>query len=111
MIQQAVHLLEVVSVLATAGSLVYYALCLLSAARFLQKRKPAGEDARIAQTSPPVSILKPLKGTDPEMYENFRSHCLQDYPEYEIIFVVSDADDPAIPLVEKLKSEFPQRAI
>jgi ceramide glucosyltransferase len=83
----------------------------LSAARFLQKRKPAGEDARIAQTSPPVSILKPLKGTDPELYENFRSHCLQDYPEYEIIFVVSDADDPAIPLVEKLKSEFPQRAI
>jgi ceramide glucosyltransferase len=111
MIQQAVHLLEVVIVLATAGSLVYYALCLLSAARFLQKRKPAGEDARAAQTNPPVSILKPLKGSDPEMYENFRSHCLQDYPEYEIIFGVSDADDPAIPLVEKLKSEFPQRAI
>jgi ceramide glucosyltransferase len=45
------------------------------------------------------------------MYENFRSHCLQDYPEYEIIFGVSVADDPAIALVEKLKSEFPQCAI
>ena len=45
------------------------------------------------------------------MYESFRSHCLQDYPEYEIIFGVSDPADPAIELVERLKQEFPQRAI
>jgi ceramide glucosyltransferase len=45
------------------------------------------------------------------MYESFRSHCLQDYPEYEIIFGVSDTHDPAIQLVEQLKAEFPQRAI
>jgi ceramide glucosyltransferase len=45
------------------------------------------------------------------MYQSFRSHCLQDYPDYEIIFGVSDASDPAIPLVEQLKTEFPQRAI
>jgi ceramide glucosyltransferase len=45
------------------------------------------------------------------MYESFRSHCLQDYPDYEIIFGVSDANDPAIQLVEQLKTEFPQRAI
>jgi ceramide glucosyltransferase len=45
------------------------------------------------------------------MYESFRSHCLQDYPEYEIIFGVSDPNDPAIRLVEQLKTEFPQRAI
>ena len=43
-----------------------------------------------------------LKGTDPEMYESFRSYCLQDYGEYEIIFGVSDANDPAVALVEKL---------
>ena len=45
------------------------------------------------------------------MYESFRSHCLQDYPEYEIIFGVSDPADPALELVERLKQEFPQRAI
>ena len=99
-------------------SMGYYALCLWSAARFLRPRL-AGEPAlseveraaRPTQTALPVSILKPLKGTDPEMYESLRSHCLQDFSEYEIIFGVSDRADPAIPLIERLQLEFPQRAI
>jgi ceramide glucosyltransferase len=60
---------------------------------------------------PPVSILKPLKGTDPDIYQSFRSHCLQDYPAYEIVFGVSDADDPAVASVKQLQREFPDRAI
>ena len=60
---------------------------------------------------PAVSILKPLKGIDPEIYESFRSHCLQDYPEYEIIFGVSDPNDPAIESVKRLQEEFPDRRI
>jgi len=89
----------------------YYALCLWSAARFLRERKAAGEGARATQTVLPVSILKPLKGTDPEMYESLRSHCLQDVPEYELVFGVSDQADPAIRLIERLKMEFPHAAV
>ncbi len=77
---------------------------------FLRRRK-AGKSARPTQVLPPVSILKPLKGTDPEIYQSFRSHCLQDYPEYEIIFGVSDAADPAVESVERLQREFPDKAI
>jgi ceramide glucosyltransferase len=98
----------------TVCSMAYYLVCLYSAARFLGERKAAGEGARPPlpkPPAPPVSVLKPLKGTDPEMYESFRSHCLLDYPEYEIIFGVSDPADPALQLVEKLKLEFPQCAI
>jgi len=58
-----------------------------------------------------VSILKPLKGTDPEMLENFRGHCRQIYSDYEIVFGVSDANDPAIAAVEQLRIEFPSRTI
>jgi len=79
----------------------YYTLCLRSAREFL-RRRPTPEGF-----TPPVSILKPLKGTDPGMYESFRSHCLQAYPEYEIIFGVSDPRDPALELVRRLQSEFP----
>jgi ceramide glucosyltransferase len=45
------------------------------------------------------------------MYESLRSHCLQDYPEYEILFGVSLCDDPAISLIEQLQQEFPNHAI
>jgi ceramide glucosyltransferase len=98
----------------TVCSMAYYLVCLYSAARFLGERKAASEGVRPTlpkPPAPPVSVLKPLKGTDPEMYESFRSHCLLDYPEYEIIFGVSDPADPALQLVEKLKLEFPQCAI
>jgi ceramide glucosyltransferase len=100
---------QFVAILGCISSCIYYVLCLWSAASFLHEQKAEGS-VRPASL-PPVSILKPLKGTDPDIYESFRSHCLQDYPEYEIIFGVSDADDPAIESVKQLQREFPARAI
>ena len=108
MVHQAFKIIETLAVAGAVSGIAYYALCLGSAARFVQPRKAADNSVRAAEA---VSILKPLRGTDPEMYESFRSHCLQDYPEYEIIFGVSDANDPAIQLVQQLKAEFPQRPI
>jgi ceramide glucosyltransferase len=60
---------------------------------------------------PPVSILKPLHGLDPDFYQTVRSHALLEYPEFEILFGVSDADDPAIAEIERLRAEFPAVAI
>src|ERR1700692_4802990 len=101
---------QLVSAFGVLSSSIYYLLCLWSAPKFLRERG-AGEAPPPPHAFPPVSILKPLKGTDPEMYESFRSYCLQDYPEYEILFGISDASDPAAELVEKLQGEFPSRAI
>jgi len=114
MIHTSVRIFEVVGILGCFSSSIYYLICLWSAADFLRERK-AGGAARPTQCPtqflPPVSILKPLKGTDPDIYESFRSHCLQDYPEYEIIFGVSDPADPAVASVQQLQREFPDRAI
>ena len=109
---------QIVAAFGIASSSIYYLLCLWSAAAFLREREADegafdGISRQVGPTQalPPISILKPLKGTDPEMYASFRSHCLQDYPEYEIIFGVSDPNDPAIESVTKLQREFPNRRI
>ncbi len=110
MIHLTARVFQYISLLGCLTSSAYYLLCLWSAASFLRARK-AGESVRSTHDLLPVSILKPLKGTDPEIYESFRSHCLQDYPEYEIIFGVSDPGDPAVVSVQQLQREFPGRAI
>ena len=90
--------------LLTLCSLGYVALALWSARDFRRCGR-----TRVGGFAPPVSILKPLKGTDPSAYENLRSHCLQDYPEYELIFGVNEESDPAAELVRRLLAEFPAR--
>jgi ceramide glucosyltransferase len=97
-------IIQIIAVIGVASSSVYYLLCLWSAAKFLRARKPAVE--RGGSFLPPISVLKPLKGMDPEMYESFRSQCLQDYPFHEVIFGVSDSNDPVIEVIQKLMSEF-----
>lgn len=92
--------------LAVCG-LGYYLISLWSAYRFLRSSVPERETA----TLPPVSILKPLKGADREIYSSFRSHCLQNYRRYELIFGVNSEDDDAVPLVRRLIAEFPDRDI
>jgi ceramide glucosyltransferase len=57
--------------------------------------------------APPVTILKPVKGMDAESFENFASFCRQEYPEFQLVFACAAADDPAIPVIERLRREFP----
>ncbi len=78
-------------------------MCIVAARSFERERSSANE----TQFTPPVSILRSLMGLDPHMYAAFRSHCLLDYPEYEVLFGVNDPNDPALALVEKLREEFP----
>ena len=59
------------------------------------------------QDLPPASILKPLCGAETGSYENLRSFCLQDYPDFQIVCGVRDANDPAIATVHRLQQEFP----
>jgi ceramide glucosyltransferase len=90
------------------GPLVYYLLAIACAWDFFSK--PAQPEAGSPYT-PPISVLKPVRGVDREAYENFASFCRQDYPEYEVLFSASDADDPAIPVIERVIRDHPERQL
>ncbi len=94
----------VCALLALAGA-AYFALCIWAAGRFRRQRGTSAD----VHFVPPVSLLKSLKGLDPHMYAAFRSHCLLNYGEYELLFGVSDPNDPALELVTRLQQEFPTR--
>ena len=99
-----------VAAIGTACSLGFYFLSVLSVGSFLRharKRFSQPPEGHL----PPVSILKPLKGVDPEIWESFCSHCEQDYPQFQLIFGVSDPGDPAIGVVRRLQAKYPERAI
>ena len=89
--------------LAIAGiPFVYYGIAIFSCLRFF-----FGAKMRMIEFLPPVSVLKPVRGLDPEAYENYASFCRQDYPDYEILFCIGDSRDPALPLLERLQADFP----
>lgn len=79
----------------------YYLLALVAAARWKRRGPPRTSGRQ------PVSILKPLHGRDAHLWEALRSHAVQDYPEFEILFGVTDPDDPALADAQRLRAEFP----
>jgi ceramide glucosyltransferase len=100
----AVAVLVVFAVLMAVliGSLVYSALAVVASLRYLAVRPP------VAQSTEPISILKPLAGLDLDLESNLRTFFEQDYEDFEILFAVREADDPAAAVVTKLQREYPE---
>jgi ceramide glucosyltransferase len=99
---------EALSALGTLASLCFYFLSTCGLLSFLRQ---GCKKSNHAVNLPPVSILKPLKGTDPEMLQSFCSHVEQNYPDFELIFGVSDPADPACEVVRNLQEKYPRRPI
>ncbi len=85
---------------------IYYALALLSSFRFFLGARTKTTAAPTG-FEPPISNLKPVRGLDPDAYENYASFCRQDYPNYEILFCVGDDTDPVLPVLQRLIRDFP----
>ena len=89
---------------ALVGS-TYALFAIWAARRFVRAPRPTQQPAY-----PPVTILKPLHGTEPALYANLASFCRQDYPApVQVVFGVSDAADPAVAVVRSVIADFPER--
>jgi ceramide glucosyltransferase len=93
--------------LVAVAPLAYYLLSTVAAWRFFSRERAR----KLQDFTPPLSILKAVRGVDFATYENYASFCRQDYPHYEIIFALNEADDPAGPIIRRLMEEFPKREI
>lgn len=93
----------VVLVPVVVGSL-YGVVCVLAVLCFCRQRHRSPNRGTLFQ--PPVTVLKPVYGLEKCLKVNLRSICLQDYPEYQVIFCVQQPDDPALPLVLEIQQEF-----
>jgi ceramide glucosyltransferase len=97
------NLTSFAGLLLCAAAVGYSVAVLLAVGTRLRPGLRPGTDA------PPVTVLKPLCGVEPDTYECLRSFCEQDYAHYQVIFGVSDIDDPVIAIVRRLQREFPKR--
>jgi ceramide glucosyltransferase len=86
-------------------SLAYALISLWCGRAFFGRRREA------ADHTPPVTILKPVKGMDADSFENFASFCRQDYPCYQIVFACASESDPVISVIRKLIVAYPSHDI
>ncbi len=87
----------------TAASIGYFIFSILAARRFFSAASPPP-----SVNYAPVSIMIPLCGADFKAYENYASICRQQYPEFQMVFGVRDAQDSSVDLVRQLEADFPQ---
>jgi ceramide glucosyltransferase len=103
------YALLALALLGTASSTVFLILALVAARRYRRYAENASRSANAVPESslPPVTLLKPVHGMEPRLYENLESFFRQDYPDYEIIFGARSADHAALGVVDELRTLYP----
>jgi ceramide glucosyltransferase len=87
--------------IAAAGGTLYLALACLRLGAFARRPRKGA-----TQPLPSVTILKPVAGLEPGLYENLASFCDQEYEgTYEVVFCLHDENDPALAVVRRLVQE------
>ncbi|HEY3346508.1 MAG TPA: bacteriohopanetetrol glucosamine biosynthesis glycosyltransferase HpnI [Nitrospirota bacterium] len=102
------RLLPIMTFLPWAASLAYGFISFYLTIKFFRERSGPAQVSSNA-VLPPVTLLKPLHGADSRTRETLSSFINQDYPEFQVIFGVTDPDDPARKVAERLIAEHPDR--
>src|SRR6185437_5588047 len=96
--------LLLIAIFGTVTSTVYLLLVLAGVIRFARRRR---ELLNAPPYTPPVSVLKTVHGTEPNLRENIESFFRQDYPNFELIFCARREDDAALQIARQLSEKYP----
>ena len=107
------HALVAYTLLALCACALAYAVIALARMLAFGARLKAYENGRVNSTAtlPAITILKPVAGLEADLYENLCTFCAQDYPQFQVVFGIPQADDPAAAVIADVARAFPGRAI
>jgi ceramide glucosyltransferase len=93
---------------AIAGAAASFAYTILAVSQLRAfRRRVAAASGERARLTPPITVLKPLHGDEPNLYEHLASACRQEYPRYQIVFGAADPQDPALDAARRVQRDFP----
>jgi ceramide glucosyltransferase len=95
--------------LIVAGASLGYTLFAIERTIAFGRERRAAQRAAGFDFAPSVSVIKPLYGDEPQLAENLRSFCVQDYPAFDVILGTRDVDDPALGAAHAIAGEFAAR--
>jgi ceramide glucosyltransferase len=98
------NFLLVLSITGILTSTMYALLVAVGAMRLAQRRRTPVPGA----FTPPVSLLKPLHGSEPDLESHLQSFFEQDYPEFEIIFCARSDQDPGLEIARRVAGHYPK---
>jgi ceramide glucosyltransferase len=96
------HLASMLGCLVVGVGSLLFLLCLHVCVGAVRRRVPKDGP------TPRITVLKPLKGVDPDLYENLASLAAQDYPDLHVVFGCEDAMDPALAVARQVQRDFPR---
>ena len=94
------------SLAGTVTSSIYCGMVLVGAVRFARRKRR--EERTPADFLPPVSVLKPLHGNEPDLEENLKRFFELDYPEYELLFCARHETDAGLQMAKRIAAGYPQ---
>ena len=102
------HVLFWLAALGTVTSTIYCMMVVVAALRFGLRRRREDRAAEMSAFLPPVSVLKPMHGTEDGMERNLKSFFEQDYPEFELLFCARQESDAGLQLARKVGEHYPE---
>src|SRR5580704_1485506 len=94
------------AVAGTVTSAIYCGMVVVGAVRFARRKRR--EERRPTDFLPPVSVLKPLHGAEPDLEENLKRFFELDYPEFELLFCARHEDDKGLCMAQRIAQSYPE---